>query len=255
MIYSIDFTSFKYNLYDILNVKSDATINIIRKNFIKIIKNYHPDKNSELENDIYNHIIFANQILTNIDLRNKYDNFINSTIKNFVELKDNFNNNIDNININSKSSFDIENDRLNIKHKYNIDNNNSNIYNKFENINNIRNSDDYNIKKENIKNNNDFNKIFLVNKSTNGKFSNQIVEFKGLPSELSSYIIGNEYTLVSDIEKLYIEDSIQHIDFTSLDNAFILHPEILYNNDDKNYNNKIKKYINETSNLFFIKSN
>ena len=44
----------------------------------KIIKNFHPDKNSELEEDIYYHIILANQVLLNKESRKKYDNFIDA---------------------------------------------------------------------------------------------------------------------------------------------------------------------------------
>ena len=44
--------------------------------FLKIIKTFHPDKNSDLEEDIYYHIILAHQILIDKELRIKYDNFI-----------------------------------------------------------------------------------------------------------------------------------------------------------------------------------
>jgi DnaJ-class molecular chaperone len=63
----IDFNSIKYNLYEILNVTKDVDEQKIKKSFMKIIKNFHPDKNSELEEDIYYHIILANQILLNSD--------------------------------------------------------------------------------------------------------------------------------------------------------------------------------------------
>jgi len=61
----IDFNSIKYNLYEILNVKPDADDVKIKKNFMRAIKNFHPDKNSELEEEIYYNMILANQILLN----------------------------------------------------------------------------------------------------------------------------------------------------------------------------------------------
>ena len=73
----IDFTDIKYNLYEILNVNEDADDNIIKKNYIKLIKHYHPDRNSTLEEDIYQHIFLANKILLNKNLRIKYDYYIN----------------------------------------------------------------------------------------------------------------------------------------------------------------------------------
>ena len=62
---SIDFNTLKYNLYTILNVSNDADNVTIKTKFMKIIKNFHPDKNTELEEEIYYHIILANQVLLN----------------------------------------------------------------------------------------------------------------------------------------------------------------------------------------------
>jgi DnaJ-class molecular chaperone len=61
----IDFNSLKYNLYEILNDARDDDDIKIKKSFMKLIKNFHPDKNSELEEEIYYHIIMSNQILLN----------------------------------------------------------------------------------------------------------------------------------------------------------------------------------------------
>ena len=65
MSIEIDFNTLKYNLYEILNVDINDDDKKIKKKFIHVIKNFHPDKNSELEEDIYYHIILANQILLN----------------------------------------------------------------------------------------------------------------------------------------------------------------------------------------------
>jgi len=72
----IDFNNLKYNLYELLNVTPDADSSKIKKNFMKIIKNFHPDKNSDLEEEIYYHIILANQVLLDKESRKKYDEFI-----------------------------------------------------------------------------------------------------------------------------------------------------------------------------------
>ena len=86
----IDFNSLKYNLYEILNVHRDVDDAKIKKSFMKLIKNFHPDKNSDLEEDIYYHIVTANQILSNKESRQKYDNYITQTAKTFQELKGGF---------------------------------------------------------------------------------------------------------------------------------------------------------------------
>ena len=83
----IDFNNLKYNLYEILNIPTNSDDVKIKKNFMKIIKNFHPDKNSELEEEIYYHIILANQILLNKESRKKYDEFSACSAETFHELK------------------------------------------------------------------------------------------------------------------------------------------------------------------------
>ena len=88
---SIDFNTLKYNLYTILNVPNDADNVTIKTKFMKIIKNFHPDKNTELEEEIYYHIILANQVLLNKELRKNYDLFLDPNINTFNDLKESFN--------------------------------------------------------------------------------------------------------------------------------------------------------------------
>ena len=93
----INFENLKYNLYELLNVSDSFNINLIKKNYIKLIKKFHPDKNSELEEDIYYHIILAGQILLNNNTKQKYDDYILNKHNNHNELKNNFSNHIINI--------------------------------------------------------------------------------------------------------------------------------------------------------------
>jgi len=73
---SINFLELKYNLYELLNINIFDTDEIIKKNFNKIVKKFHPDKNSNTEIDIYNHIILSKKILLDNNLRQQYNNFI-----------------------------------------------------------------------------------------------------------------------------------------------------------------------------------
>jgi hypothetical protein len=89
------FEDLKYNLYEILNVDSDTDDKIIKKQINKIIKYFHPDNKSkleELEEDIYSHIIFANKILMDKKLRKEYDLYISEKIDTYIELKTSFSN-------------------------------------------------------------------------------------------------------------------------------------------------------------------
>jgi curved DNA-binding protein CbpA len=219
----IDFNNIKYNLYEILNVKPDADPVKIKKNFLRIIKNFHPDKNSELEEEIYNHIILANQILLDKEYRTKYDEYINDTAETFQELKNVFNK----------------------KHGYNEDNTSESVLDKFNKIKEKRDSIETQVDKEDFKTVEEFNKKFTVNKLEGGKFYEQIVEYKGVPQELSTYIIGEQYTSLQDIDKLYIEDSIQSSKYSSLDRAFILQPNNI-NESVLDKFNKIKEYKDQT---------
>jgi curved DNA-binding protein CbpA len=247
----IDFNNIKYNLYEILNVKPDADPVKIKKNFLRIIKNFHPDKNSELEEEIYNHIILANQILLDKEYRTKYDEYINDTAETFQELKNVFNKSVKDINTyfppkdNSIHLFNSKKEELNNKHGYNEDNTSESVLDKFNKIKEKRDSIETQVDKEDFKTVEEFNKKFTVNKLEGGKFYEQIVEYKGVPQELSTYIIGEQYTSLQDIDKLYIEDSIQSSKYSSLDRAFILQPNNI-NESVLDKFNKIKEYKDQT---------
>lgn len=245
----IDFNNLKYNLYEILCVTPDADEKTIKKKFVKVIKNFHPDKNSDLEADMYQHFILANQILLNSESKKKYDSFLINKADSFNELKDSFKKTYKNVEQNSPekstdmSSFKNKLDELNKKHGYTEETSNDIIIDKFNKIKQSR--DDIVIEKDNIKTTNEFNNKFNTNKKS-GKFKDQIIEFKGLPSELSTYIHGETYTSLSDMDKLYIEDSIQTTKFSSLDRAFVLQPSINMADNNKNFEDKLKDYQSTT---------
>lgn len=246
----IDFNNIKYNLYEILNVDKNADEIKIKKSFMKIIKNFHPDKNSELEEDIYYHIILANQILLNKESRKKYDNFINDSSDTYFELKDKFNNTFNNIDkkIPNKSEslnlFNYKINELNKKHGYDNNLEDISITDRFNNVKEKRQITEIKIEKESFTNTKDFNNKFENNK-IDGKYNSQIIEHNNIPSELSTYIIGENYTSLIDIDKLYIEDSVQSTKYSSLDRAFTLQP-IINNNIKITSDEKMKEYQKET---------
>lgn len=247
----IDFNNLKYNLYEILNVPSDADSVKIKKNFLKVIKNFHPDKNSELEEEIYNHIILANQILLDKEYRRKYDEFISGTAESFHELKKSFNKSVKDIEQyfppknNSVHQFNMKIEELNKKHGYDENKMSESVSERFKKIKEKREGYDVVVEKEDIRNMEEFNNKFNVNKTEGGKFFEQIVEYKGTPQELSTYVIGEQYTSLQDIDKLYVEDSVQSSRYSSLDRAFMLQPA---NKDSvaKSVEERMKEYKNQT---------
>jgi len=246
----IDFNNIKYNLYEILNINKDADEIKIKKSFMKIIKNFHPDKNSELEEDIYYHIILANQILLNKESRKKYDSFINDNADTYCELKNNFNKTIKDIDIigpdkkTSQNLFNYKINELNKKHGYDSNLENISITERFNKVKEKRELNDIKIDKEVFLDTDEFN-IKFDNNKIDGKYNSQIIEFSGIPSELSTYVVGEQYTCLTDIDKLYIEDSIQSSKYSSLDRAFSLHP-VIQTKNTLPFDDRIKEYKNQT---------
>ena len=249
----IDFNNIKYNLYEILNVAKDADEAKIKKSFMKTIKNFHPDKNSELEEDIYYHIILANQILLNKDSRRKYDIFIEDNADTYFELRDSFNKTKKEIDTNildkgtSQNLFNYKINELNKKHGYDCGSDNSSITERFNKAKEKREITEIKIDKEVFTDTKDFNNKFENNK-IDGKYKSQIIEYSGIPSEISTYIVGEHYTSLSDIDKLYIEDSVQSSKYSSLDRAFSLQP-VLKTCNNSSYDDRMKEYQKETKQI------
>lgn len=248
----IDISNIKYNLYDILNVSPNDSIQDIKKKYIKTIKKFHPDKNSQLEEDIYHHIILGGQILTNQILKDKYDKIILNKIKTHDELKNLFIKDSDKIfDKIGKKNFEVLNNEYNNIHGYN---------------NNLRISSDRVCDKENIHKNiiNEYNNILLdrcqKSNNLNLKLDNNIYKQEinndiiKVPSEITNYIDGEIFTYISDLNNLYINDSIQTSKFTSLDKAFILY-SINVEVDNLPLTKKIEIYNNLTKELLYGQNN
>ena len=98
-ILEINFDEIKYNLYEILAVPNDCCESKIKKAYRKLIIKFHPDKNNLIDEEIYNHLTLANQIITNCDLRSKYDEWLkfivphirSGSLKNFTFYSNNLN--------------------------------------------------------------------------------------------------------------------------------------------------------------------
>jgi curved DNA-binding protein CbpA len=264
MSIEINFDTIKYNLYELLNVQPDSDDKIIKKSFMRIIKQFHPDKNSELEEDIYYHIILANQILLNKESRKKYDAFLFNSASTFDELKSQFNkhnkHNKDNgiapnIAAQAKaldtSNFNNKIIELNNKHGFTQSlNNPEKVLDRYTKIKNAR-EVDIKIDKIDIKTTQDFNKTFETNK-IQGLVGSAIIELPhDATQELSTFVNFDNYTNLNDIDKLYIEDSIQSSKFSSLDRAFKLHPKELLSlkTSSKSFEERMADYNTQTKQM------
>jgi curved DNA-binding protein CbpA len=61
------------NLYEILGVSSDCSGDIIRQQYHRLLLQYHPDKTNSNDSKRFEDIQHAYQILSNTELRRKYD--------------------------------------------------------------------------------------------------------------------------------------------------------------------------------------
>ena len=78
---STNFQNLKYNLYEIIGVTRDDSEKKIKKNYLKLAKELHPDKNPDFNEEVWNHISIANTVLTNPQTREKYNEFLDQKNK------------------------------------------------------------------------------------------------------------------------------------------------------------------------------
>lgn len=250
---SVNFNDLTINLYDVLGVAKDATETRIKKNFKKYVIELHPDKNPDSNDDIYNHVILANQVLSNSILRKEYDIFLEEQDKKtqHFDLKQNFETvskdleTLFPVKEEANGSFKNKINELNQKHGYNEALNNESTTNQYQKMKKNRDSQ-ITIQQEKISGNSDFNKKFESRVET-GAFENQIIAIQK-NSGLGTYQPNSGLATLSDYSKLYAEDTISTGSFTSLDMAFKIQrfePET----KEKTMKEKMEEYKNQ-SNLF-----
>lgn len=280
---TIDFETLKYNLYEVLGIDPKSSETKIKKAFRNLILNFHPDKNNNTEEEIYYHIVTANQILTNSDVRKKYDDFLNKLQDTHDDMKSQFNkikeeqsssyNNKDSNNKDSNNK-DYNNKTTNKEKLYTENHSNTkddaleafnNKFSKLEqqhldnyNVSNETINNNYNkllkerekpidIPKEDIKSMNDFNNKF-ENNVFNGNFNDQIIPVKE-KMELSTLNINDNYTSLDiAFNNLYIDGGgINTSKFSSLDSAFKIQQINTKDFKEVNIKNAMEAYKNETT--------
>jgi curved DNA-binding protein CbpA len=223
----------KINLYEVLNITDKTDKKNIKKNFNKLVLKYHPDKKGG-DLDKFQAVTIAYNILSNDELRKKYDIEYEKSLNNkktFNDLKTDFKDyKIDNEKnkLNAAKEYDNINNFLNDKHGL-YDNNTTteNIINEMTNLENKREK----IKIEPLLKNDvtteDFNKKFEEDLILE---NNQIIKMN-----VKEYNNEDLYTSINDTN-LYSDRGINTDKFTSFNNAFEI-------------NKMNKKYIDECNNL------
>lgn len=242
-----DFNELKFNLYEILNVSRNETKKHIKKKYRKLVTKFHPDKNNEVEEDIFNHLTIANQVLTNTFLREKYDLWLDeNSSSSHNDLKNNFNKN----NFKTKTDYKTakilyeKNSKL-LDEKHKIKEDNTPILHKYKLL--EKNRGVLKIVPEKFRNNSDFNTKFQNRKKPEN------VNLKN--DKLISYHnnkIQCKYASTKNYSDLYVNDSIVTDKFSSLDNAFKLIPNLKY--DEKDIKSEYINYKSNTEKFSKMKS-
>ena len=250
-IVSINFADLKYDLYQILGLTKEASDNRIKKTFRKVVLELHPDKNKDANEELYNHVIIANQVLTNSQLRKDYDAFLEDSLKkdSFLDLKNNFDSAIKDmekffpVKEEAKGLFTNKIDELNKKHGFNSSGDSKDIMSQYNQVKTSRKSQ-INIPQERISNTKDFNSKF-ENKKESGVFGEQIV-VANPNSNLGTYQPNDALATIGDYSNLYAEDTVSTGAYTSLDMAFKIQ-KINTDVKEKTLDERMKEYKNQTT--------
>lgn len=250
---TVNFNELKFNLYEILGLTNDASESKIKKSFKKLVLELHPDKNSDSNEEIYNHVIIANQVLTNPSLRKDYNNFLDaqSNKSSHIDLKNDFDSTSKDIEkyfpvkAEATKTFKSKFEELNMKHigAANIDAG-ANIMNQYEKLKKTRDTH-ISIPQERIANTKDFNSKFDSRKENN-TFDNQIIAIPQGSHNLGTYQSADGLTGIGDYSKLYTEDSVSTGAYTSLDMAFKIQ-RVDADFKEKTLKERMEEYKNQTS--------
>ena len=212
------FSELKYNLYEILNITIDASVQDIKKAYAHMVKNFHPDKSSALDMDLFHHITACKNILLDPVVREEYNIYLKEP-KELIhkDLKERYKKEetkpIDKKT--GKINFNTKMEELNKLHGY------SDFIESRNKISSIKYNPNVAIERKNFKNTQDFNTGFEANKEINQ--DEQLIVWKEEPSFIVPYSEAMGASL-DNFEKLYVEDNVEDVSFTSLNRAFLLHP-------------------------------
>lgn len=239
----INFNSLEFNLYELLNLPFDCTIDDVKKKFRKLVKKFHPDKMTDIEEKLYYNITLANHILSNPELKNKYNNWLLNSHKSHSALKDNFKDELQNIKqyfpqTKEEAIYEFEKNSniLAQRHgNYMEDTRGLNaIYKDKE-----RERNNVNIIKEDYSNMDEFNQRFTERKK-NGIYCDKIVKRN---ADIQPYTFGsNKYAELKDFHNMYRKDS-------QIKYAFELMPVDETLIDSKNISQRLDDYNKETNRM------
>jgi curved DNA-binding protein CbpA len=216
------------DLYEVLNIEKNTNDKDIKKQYKKLILKFHPDKNSNTDNnEIYELITLAYNILINKELKVLYDELrLTKSEWDFTRLKKESLKTTPNY---EKKNFNDLNNTYNIKHGYDtnekildINDFNKKLYNLIEE----RKKEIKNYKKLNDK---EFKEKFNNIKRNENKLNNEL-----MPYNLELILLNG----INQISKLYDTGE------SEIDKRFLINSLAKYNENKLSYEEQMKKYNN-----------
>ena len=254
----LNFSDLEFNLYEILNLPYNCTVNDVRSTFKKLVKKFHPDKITELEEKIYYYITLAHHVLTNIESRSAYDSWLLSNTNQDIVVNNTSDNSDKRENMDkyfpsnySDASKNFNNEEESFKKRHGIYDEDSRTFSEryTDKMNQLKNLG--NIKKENFKNIKDFNNVFNNRLQEGGEYQNNMIVYNKDQQITNHQQNKNnlKYVSLKDFNKMYSDDTIIGSYYTSVDIAYKLQSR---NNikQHESFDNAINNYNIQTGNLY-----
>jgi curved DNA-binding protein CbpA len=241
---TIQFNSLEFNLYELLNLPITSTIEDIKKQFRKLIKQFHPDKINEVEEKLYYNITLAHHILGNLQSKEKYDRWLLKSNQSHSSLKENFKTDEEKI----REYFPKTKEEAQISYQQNFEmlgKRHGNFVEDSRSLQNIIKEKEkqrvkIDISKENFSSIDEFNNTFTKRK-TNGIYNNMLIK---KTAEIQPFTFNKTSNLaeLKDFDKVYIND-------TQFRYAFELMPSDEKEINKKDMKTRMDEYNNTTQSL------
>ena len=240
---TVQFNSLEFNLYELMNLPIDCTCEEVKKTFRKLIKRFHPDKITELEEKIYYNITLAHHILSNPISREKYNKWLLKSHQSHSTLKDNFKTEEEVI----RSYFPKNQDEAKIQYEQNFDmlgKRHGEVKEDKRSLQTIYKDKEkervkVSVQKEDFASIDEFNSAFSKRK-TNGYYNNVIIK---KTTDIQPFTFKNSNLAeLKDFDKVYIND-------TQYRYAFELMPSDEDKMNKQNMKERLDEYNNTTQSL------
>ncbi len=240
----VKFNSLEFNLYELLNLPIDCTLEQIKKQFRRLIKQFHPDKITDIEEKLYYNITLAFHILSDTTSKDKYDRWLLNSNKSHSTLKDDFKKAEEEV----RNYFPKNEEEAKAKYKHDFEmlgKRHGNFVEDKRTLQNIYKDKEkervkVEVKKEDFQSMDDFNSTFSKRK-INGTYNNMIIK---RTTDIQPFTFNKHSNLaeLKDFDKVYIDD-------TQYKYAFELMPSDENMINKKDMKQRLDEYNNTTTSL------